>query len=472
MRTTVVRMMLLIGIGCAGCDRSALASPPSSVDAGSLLIEGVPHIQQKPDFCGEACVAMVLGGMNRTGDQDWVFDQSGLDPALGRGVYAKELALALKRIGFDAPHPYKPAVTARQVQAELDAMVADLEQGIPSIVCMHFEDAPRTTEHFRLVLGFDREVDEMIYHEPAEADGAYRRMPRKLFEKLWPLGPDDARVVIRFALRYGALREGFAATTPTSADYAQRVMKLKTHLPRGFTIAVSPPFVVIGNSPPKTVLRHARRTVQQTVERLKRDYFARDPDEIIDVWLFRDGPSYRRYARELFGHTPDTPYGYFTSEFNALVMNIGTGGGTLVHEIVHPFMSANFPDCPPWFNEGLASLYECSTTRDGRIWGLTNWRLTGLKREIRRDGLPSFAVLMAKDEDQFYNDSAGDNYAQSRYLLQYLQERGMLREYYHAFLANRATDPTGYNTLKAMLNIEDMDAFKKKWQRWVMALER
>jgi len=28
----------------------------------------------------------------------------------------------------------------------------------------------------------------------------------------------------------------------------------------------------------------------------------------------------------------------------------------LVHEIVHPFMRANFPECPAWFNEGLASL--------------------------------------------------------------------------------------------------------------------
>jgi len=46
-----------------------------------------------------------------------------------------------------------------------------------------------------------------------------------------------------------------------------------------------------------------------------------------------------------------------------------------VHEIVHPFMAANFPDCPAWFNEGLASLYEQSSERDGKIIGLTNWRL-------------------------------------------------------------------------------------------------
>ena len=46
-------------------------------------------------------------------------------------------------------------------------------------------------------------------------------------------------------------------------------------------------------------------------------------------------------------------------------MNIATGGGTLVHEIVHPFVEANFPGCPTWFNEGLGSLYEQSAERKG-----------------------------------------------------------------------------------------------------------
>ena len=64
-------------------------------------------------------------------------------------------------------------------------------------------------------------------------------------------------------------------------------------------------------------------------------------------------------------------------------MNIGTGGGTLVHEVVHPFIAASFPAAPAWFNEGLASLYEAVREKDGQFWGLPNWRLDGLKRAIR-----------------------------------------------------------------------------------------
>ena len=51
-------------------------------------------------------------------------------------------------------------------------------------------------------------------------------------------------------------------------------------------------------------------------------------------------------------------------------MNIDTGGGTLVHEIVHPFIAANFPECPAWFNEGLASLYEQCGDHRGPDLGL------------------------------------------------------------------------------------------------------
>ena len=28
-----------------------------------IVVEGIPHVRQKPDFCGEACVEMVLRKM-------------------------------------------------------------------------------------------------------------------------------------------------------------------------------------------------------------------------------------------------------------------------------------------------------------------------------------------------------------------------------------------------------------------------
>lgn len=58
----------------------------------TVLIRDVPHVKQVPDFCGEACVEMWPRSRKVSIDHDHVFDQSELDPLLGRGCNTKELA--------------------------------------------------------------------------------------------------------------------------------------------------------------------------------------------------------------------------------------------------------------------------------------------------------------------------------------------------------------------------------------------
>jgi hypothetical protein len=256
------------------------------------------------------------------------------------------------------------------------------------------------------------------------------------------------------------------------ADYARHVEQLKKRLPsREFEVVIEKPFVVVGDGGRRAVEGHARGTVRWAVTLLKQDYFEKDPKEILDIWVFKDSASYNQHARALFGSEPTTPYGYYSPAHKALVMNIETGGGTLVHEIVHPFVEANFPDCPPWLNEGLGSLYEQSGEQDGHIRGYTNWRLPGLQRAIRRGGLTSFQKLLALDGRAFYDDDPqGTHYAQARYLCYYLQERGLLTRFYREFYNRRAADPTGFDTLQRVLDETDMDAFQKRWEKFVLGL--
>jgi hypothetical protein len=220
------------------------------------------------------------------------------------------------------------------------------------------------------------------------------------------------------------------------------------------------------------VQEHADGTVKWAVSRLKQDFFPNDPTEILDIWLFKDAASYEKHTRLLFGETPTTPYGYYSRAHKALIMNINTGGGTLVHEIVHPFMEANFPACPPWLNEGMGSLYEQCGDADGHIHGFTNWRLPGLQKAIRSRGVPSFKELTAMDENAFYNADKGVNYAQARYLCYYLQEQGLLVKFYREFHSRQKEDPGGYQTLQKILAESDMDAFKKKWEKYVLGLRQ
>ena len=286
-----------------------------------------------------------------------------------------------------------------------------------------------------------------------------------------------------FVLFCGLLCCLFVATMPLRADepqnygnrskaeFERHVRELKKKLPDdGFTIVVVPPFVVIGDEKPERVRRRAKHTVEWAVEKLKAAYFKKDPKEILDIWLFKNKESYQRNAKKLFRTKPDTPFGYYSAADRALVMNISTGGGTLVHEIVHPFVAANFPQCPAWFNEGLGSLYEQSREKNGQIHGLTNWRLSGLQRAIRKKRATSFKTLCSTTTNEFYAMDKGTNYAQARYLCYYLQQQGLLRKFYHRFHANCRKDPTGYETLKKILGREDMDKFQREWEEYVLKL--
>ncbi len=314
----------------------------------------------------------------------------------------------------------------------------------------------------------------MIYHEPARENGAYQRMERGAFLKLWPLKYKPTEwLVIRMRLETGRLSVGTPGTGFTRADFAQHMMGLKGRVPRGFIVVIQPPFVVIGDEAPAVVRQRAEKTVKWFCDQMRALYFTKDPPAIYDIWLFRDKESYETNAEKLFGAGPRTPFGYFSQAHGALVMNIATGGGTLCHEIVHAFVASNFPECPTWFNEGLASLYEQCGERNGRAVGLTNWRLAGLKKVIRAGTLPLFKDLLTTTTYDFYNVGGGNNYAQARYLCYYLQQRGRLVKYYHAFVENAEADPSGYETLKQILSIADddgMEAFQRRWEEWVLKL--
>lgn len=440
----------------------------------SVLLKEMPHVRQKPDFCGEACVAMYLNKLGYRVDQDFVFDQSKLSPALGRGCYTRELKTALDNIGF-SPGKVWHQIDVAESNAEMNKLFSDLyinlKAGVPSIVCTYFDDRPNTTEHFRLIVGYDAKEDLVIYHDPALDDGKFLKMSRAKFYKLWPLRYSDKKhTVIYMPLTknriVAKMTDGF-----TDADFAQHIMELKKKIPSDkFHVVIQKPFVVIGDESLSTVKRRATGTVKWSIDRLKKSYFSKDPDKIIDIWLFKDKESYETNCWKIYKTKPTTPFGFYTATHNALIMNISTGGGTLVHEIVHPFMAANFPACPSWFNEGLASLYEQCRDKNGNIYGSTNWRLRGLQIAVKDDRVPSFKTLCSTTTREFYNEDPGTNYAQGRYLCYYLQEKGLLRKYYHDFVKNAKTDPTGLETLKLTLGVRDMAKFKKEWEVFVSKL--
>jgi hypothetical protein len=266
-------------------------------------------------------------------------------------------------------------------------------------------------------------------------------------------------------------------TVPSAAGPSKKALEARAEALRerlegqGFTVVVESPFVVVGDEAPSRVRKHAEGILRWSIARYEAQFFKARPSKIIEVWLFENEKTYRKGAAKHFGDKPTTPYGYYSSEDDAIIMNIGPGAGTLTHEVVHPYVEADFPAAPAWLNEGLASLYERPTDRDGKIWGLPNWRLPGLKRNIRDGELPQLATLLATTSDEFYGADY-DSYAYARYLMLYLQERGLLGDFYKRFRRDAKTDPTGEKTLEAVLGTDDLVAFGKKFRKWALALEQ
>jgi hypothetical protein len=270
-----------------------------------------------------------------------------------------------------------------------------------------------------------------------------------------------------------AVADAAPARTFTDEAYAKHIDALRARLTKlglgKLEIRIEDPFVVVGEGDAKALARNAT-TVRWAADLLERDFFTKRPAIILDIFLFDTASSYERGVKRLTGDAPGTPYGFYSRSDRGLFMNIATGGGTLVHEIVHPYVEADFPAAPPWLNEGLGSLFEQSAEREGHIVGLTNWRLAGLQKAIAKNTVPSFKTLAAMSADEFYGEATGTNYAQARYLMYYLQEHDLLRDFYKAFRAAATKDPTGYTTLVKALGGEDMAAFKKRWQAFVAKL--
>ncbi len=205
MRRAIRSIAALCCLVFCGSHGGVTAKESANTKYPSVRIDSVPHVRQKPDFCGEACVAMMLRKLGVEADQDWVHDQAKLDPGLGRGCYTKELAEALQRSGFDIGtvwHQIPAKVDSPALNDQFATLHRDLKNGQPSIICMRYKEGPRGSEHFRLILGYDSQTDEILYHEPAEDDGAYRRMSRSQLLSLWPLKyADDQWTIIRMTLK-------------------------------------------------------------------------------------------------------------------------------------------------------------------------------------------------------------------------------------------------------------------------------
>jgi len=416
-------------------------------------------------FSGEAALSMAMADLGRVVSPAAVFELGGVDPAQGRGADAAGLVRAASALDAEAH------LWTAQVQGDASSGLWDaLQVLVRSSDALLLELGDRGFVVVRDLRGQRLRVDDPLVGE----DFLVRR---RALGRRWPQrssgGALEVRAVTIRAPRELATAPPFGGRMP-GIKVARRVRTLTRSLAgRGWPLEVVGPFILTGNVSPQRLHDYAESLVRMALDRLRLDFFDRDPKEPVVSYLFADDATYRQHTRELFGEEPETPYGYFDSARNVLVMNIATGGGTMVHEMIHPLLRANFPGGKPWLDEGLASLFEQSSDRDGHLVGLPNWRLPGLQHALRSGRAPSFAELFASNSAVFYGEERGTNYALARYLLYYFQERGELIDLWRRLVAGGGREDGGLAIVEASaqrLGFRDLGALRRTWESYVLAL--
>jgi hypothetical protein len=257
-----------------------------------------------------------------------------------------------------------------------------------------------------------------------------------------------------------------------AADCAETAGRLRAMLGPECQVVVETPFVLGGDLERGELATLYAKTIAPAVRAMRHCYFDARPSRPVSVLLFRGEKSYNRYCEELFGDRGISIYGYYKPKLRTLVLNIGTGSGTLLHELTHALVDFDFPEVPDWLNEGLASLHEQSRFRGGAagpwIEGLPNWRLAGLQEVVRSQKLGSLKELV--ENPRFRGRGEGTNYAQARYFCLYMQQQGVLADFYRAFRDAHADDPRGRKALAQAFPRVDIDQLDRDFQRWVVSL--
>ncbi len=233
-------------------------------------------------------------------------------------------------------------------------------------------------------------------------------------------------------------------------DY-NTVIKAKSRIiPDGMSITKFKYFVVFSDMNDELTFKLIDNDMRNTIDAMSNNYVNKLPDAVTPIFLFEKYENYKEFVMDNYDIPEDdiSPYGFYKISKNVIVIRYVTWKGSILHEITHKFIRSDFPDAPSWFDEGFASLNEKSVFKDGNLTGEFSLRILPLRRAIKENTYTGLKHLMQTDDDELYGKRTSYYYAQSRYLLMYLQEKGLLQKYYKTFRDSYKKDKTGITQLE------------------------
>lgn len=233
-------------------------------------------------------------------------------------------------------------------------------------------------------------------------------------------------------------------------------------------VVVQPPFVIASDLSRERIQQLYAATIRPLSAALWRAYFDSSPAAPIALILLSDEAAYRRLAHRLDGYDPIAYDGYYQKSRRRLVLNLASGEGTLAHELCHALAACDCPGLPEWVDEGLAALHEETRYTSDRLLliGDANWRCRIVRDALAADRLPRMQTFASAVS--FRGDDEGLNYAFSRTVCRFLQDKGLLSHFYRKLRTDVANDPTGLDTLQAVLGVESPAAIDTAIRNWLL----
>jgi hypothetical protein len=163
--------------------------------------------------------------------------------------------------------------------------------------------------------------------------------------------------------------------------------------------------------------------------------------------------------------------GAYSRKARDLIVNVGPGSSSILHELVHPLVQTDFPRAPSWFEEGIASLFEKPVfDPPGELHGARNWRNDRLDVALastKQRGKVHLPALFALDDDTIDGPDEDLDYAMARTLCQWLDGRGELWPFYRAWRESVAEDATGGKSFARITGMTPADA-DGVWLKWAL----
>lgn len=256
-------------------------------------------------------------------------------------------------------------------------------------------------------------------------------------------------------------------------DYENVIKKYSGRIPENFSITRFKYFVVFSDLDEDLTYRLIDSEIRNTIDAMQNAFVNLNPDNVTPVFLFSELDKYKEFVIKNFDIPEDniSQYGFYKISKNVIVIRYVSWKGSIPHEITHRFTNRDFSDIPSWFDEGLASLHEKSTYKDGRLIGDFSWRIIAIRRAIKENRYTKLEKMMRTDDDELYGKYSSFYYAQARYLLMYLQEKGLLENFYNLFKETYKKDETGISQLEKILD-KPMDKINEDYYSYLMSFNQ